>query len=619
MGRLGWFSVVVGLVACHGGKPDGDDTDDTVAAGDTDVVSDTDAADTDAPDTDVADTDVVVDEDQDGSAAVDDCNDADPAVFPDAPERCNGIDDDCDPATSDDRAATWVGDDGSERVLDAEWALGPVTLDTPGTVFLCTGEFVVDTTITADQQFVGLGRRDDAANTGSAVRPPDDGPAIVVSSGAALTLKSLTLSATTLQGGVQCDHADVTLDDVTVVGFDQPALSADTCGVSLDTVTVRDNAVVDGVITLTHGTFTAVDLFASSNHGEGAAVLSLTDLDEAASILSSEVRENESGTGAIRLIRADAMISGVNLYDNVATRGASLNAESSDVMLTDSEVTGCMADHGGAISITGGSLVLTGTLLLGNTGTLQGGALWAQDAAVTLQDASSVDGNVSADGGGVYGDGLTLTLTGAELLNNVVTGSGGALFLTGGSAVTATDTTGDTNQASGAGAFLFASGSSFDFDHVSLHDNTGGDGGAVRVTVEHGEAVTSTWSAGGIWDTIGSGNGGAINAEVSDGSLTLDVHATSFSGNTSNLYGSILLRTIGANASLDATFTGASFLGTADRSISLVGTVGLTASGTGCDFPDLPLADLQLVDADVGFDLGLAQSFTCDASGCTFP
>lgn len=69
-----------------------------VSLTDTDPAVDTEVADTDVADTDVVDTDVTdLDADDDGSLDVDDCDDADPTVFPGAPEVCDGRDTDCDP------------------------------------------------------------------------------------------------------------------------------------------------------------------------------------------------------------------------------------------------------------------------------------------------------------------------------------------------------------------------------------------------------------------------------------------------------------------------------------------------------------------------------------------
>jgi large repetitive protein len=50
------------------------------------------------------------DQDGDGVAAGDDCDDQDATVFPDAPELCNGVDDDCDGEVDEDGDTMFYGD-----------------------------------------------------------------------------------------------------------------------------------------------------------------------------------------------------------------------------------------------------------------------------------------------------------------------------------------------------------------------------------------------------------------------------------------------------------------------------------------------------------------------------
>jgi len=59
--------------------------------------------------------------DQDGWTTVDDCDDEDPAVHPEADERCNEIDDDCDGDTDEDAtdAAIWYADADADGFGDA--------------------------------------------------------------------------------------------------------------------------------------------------------------------------------------------------------------------------------------------------------------------------------------------------------------------------------------------------------------------------------------------------------------------------------------------------------------------------------------------------------------------
>lgn len=63
--------------------------------------------------------------DLDGYPAEEDCDDLDPSVFPGAPERCDGVDEDCDGDVDEDA----VDDDPNEPNDSSETALGTLTED----------------------------------------------------------------------------------------------------------------------------------------------------------------------------------------------------------------------------------------------------------------------------------------------------------------------------------------------------------------------------------------------------------------------------------------------------------------------------------------------------------
>jgi hypothetical protein len=105
-----------------------DGTDDSAGGDETDVDTDTDSdsdSDTDS-DTDTdTDTDPAADGDKDGYTADVDCDDADPAIHPDAKETCgNGQDDNCDGASNGCDLSGMVALDGIELFDEQveEWA-----------------------------------------------------------------------------------------------------------------------------------------------------------------------------------------------------------------------------------------------------------------------------------------------------------------------------------------------------------------------------------------------------------------------------------------------------------------------------------------------------------------
>ncbi|MEQ1565585.1 MAG: MopE-related protein [Myxococcota bacterium] len=91
-----------------------------------------------------------VDADGDGHDSSTDCDDADPAVFPGALERCNAVDDDCDAATSEDGLVTVEVTNYS--------TIGEAVLHSPpgSTVSVCAGTYVENLDLDFDVTLVGV-------------------------------------------------------------------------------------------------------------------------------------------------------------------------------------------------------------------------------------------------------------------------------------------------------------------------------------------------------------------------------------------------------------------------------------------------------------------------------
>ena len=216
-----------------------------------------------------------------------DCDDTNAAVHPDATEVCDGLDTDCDVATSEDGLATFADVNGTTD-RTGEFAAGSpanpadITLDEPGTLSLCVGRWYATITMSADVDLVAPAGAEvtqiNAATRGPVVR--------LRGNDHAFTIRGFTLEAGRGERGFSTDDAEKTAGGgVSCIGN--------------STLNIHDSAL----------TGNAADL------GGGIAI------DECLLYLwDSTVAENEAGTGAgVYIRRGNVELNGSVIHANAAT------------------------------------------------------------------------------------------------------------------------------------------------------------------------------------------------------------------------------------------------------------------------------------------------------------
>ncbi len=418
--------LVLAACAVDGRKPAGGDPapDDTAADGDT-------------ADTAETDCDVVWYRDADGDGygagePVDcdwaegyagddgDCDDADPHVFPGAPEACDGKDNACAGGWSETQEAGLVTQWTAEGpVSHAEtWAAGtddaPVAAAIEGDWSVCAGTFYVALTITGDTRIEGAGRATTVLSGGDVGR--------VVDAQAPIEIVGLTLR----DGEVDGDGGIVAIRDADA-RFESVELSGG--------MAARGGALA-GTWTA-EATVTLVDVLVTGNLAEGPGGGFYLEGPVDLTIEDSAFRTNAAlEGGAIRATGAGALdleLATFELDSSLGAGGAVLWEGTGDARLVDVTAASNAAEGDGAgLHVTAADITVEGGTFQENTSLGAGGGLrlqWTGAASVTGATFSTNEAFLGAGIAGYGEAGGALTVADVTMSGGTAYSGGGAYFL----------------------------------------------------------------------------------------------------------------------------------------------------------------------------------------------
>jgi len=403
---------------------------------------------------DTGDTDQPVDADGDGVFSDEDCDDEDASIYPGATEVCDGKNTGCaDDWEGDAGLVTWDGDDDwSEAFAEG----GAFTLDQPGTLRVCEGEWPVELFVEAEVTIEGP--EDDVVLDGMNGWTPvtaDDPDAV-------LTLRGLEIvngeasnlvpdEGFTGGGGLFCHEATLTLEEVVIEDSNAilgGGLFAQDCDLTIDDARVDDNtASSGGGAWLAWTTIEAIDFWLEGNVAtQIGGGLGLYEVEGAMDDLHLAFNTAEAGGGAS--LQGDTRLSLTNAY------AAEHSATVGSAMYLDGELE--LSFEGGKIkkneaSSAGGGLYSTGNATLVAQGTEfsenvapDGGAVWLYTDTVTLDDVV-MDENEATRGAAGWLQGTTATLSASRVrLNIAEVGGGFRLASPAVLSIVATDFSGNT-------------------------------------------------------------------------------------------------------------------------------------------------------------------------------
>lgn len=595
--------------------------------------------DTEPPPEHTGEPPITGDDDGDGYAPPADCDDADPTVHPDAEERCDGFDTDCDPTTGDPVGVVGRSDGGNHPTISEAVASAAAG----STIWICAGTYLESVTLDRDLVLLGLGE--------VVVDADGQGPGFDVVQ-ATVSISDVTVEGGTGSpngpapengGGINAFDAGgpLTLTRVTVRGSTAEIGGGLFVGDGGGTVT---DCVFEGNVSGTHGggvfvtgdvTFEGTTIRGNTAGGYGGGLGLGEDTDVTLRDCLLESNDATNGGGVFTFQGAAADLTGTVVADNAATSaGGGLYAWAADFVggevrdntsdgqgggvyvyeagsLTDAQVSGNQAVSGAGLYLQG-PVDLAGLTVDANVASESGGGAYLLDATVTAVDTEWSGNDALVRAGGVYS--VDSSLTGGRVVGNASV-DGGGVYVSGAgdgaSQLTDVDITDNTATNSGAGVFA---ATDFSFEDVDLARNVSSDrGGGLYATAD----ANGTFEGGTIFGNAATERGGGVyarqNATVlfSDTAVTFNVglRGAGFyvnEGATISLVGG----SVESNGDL-ATVTGGGARVT-------LGTLVSTGTSWGA-------GPLDNVPDDVFVEVGQAgyvgyeddEVFSCDENACT--
>lgn len=318
-----------------------------------------------------------------------DCDDDDAEVNPAAIERCNGVDDDCDPETIEGgvwfRAAngTWTDETAT---FSAATPSAPLEYTAPGegSLFVCPGTWRARILGSQDLALIGPGGATATTLDAGYIQAESRAAAVEGTTGFPLTVQGVTLN--NAWSGVQHADGPLVLRDVAITRLG---------GRGGEAVRLENGSIdVDGLVV------------------DGGGALIGVRLDEVVGTLRNVALRNlDSVAHTFRLLLSDVDIEDLEVTDNVSRRGGGLAIRSSVVD------------------------VVRGTIAR-NEASLNGGGIYVEPysevrdeegppSEVTLEEVTLVDNVAQGRGGGLYAEGTAdVTLTDSLLRGNDCAGTG---------------------------------------------------------------------------------------------------------------------------------------------------------------------------------------------------